>query len=52
MEPVGERPAMLIVRDLAVRPGRDSDAPGVPTGAPSTRLKDARQGSSRQGVEA
>jgi DNA-binding HxlR family transcriptional regulator len=44
MELVGERWAMLILRDLAVRPRRYSDLlaglPGIPTNVLSTRLKE------------
>jgi DNA-binding HxlR family transcriptional regulator len=47
MELVGERWAMLILRDLAVRPRRYSDLltglPGVPTNVLATRLKELEQ---------
>jgi DNA-binding HxlR family transcriptional regulator len=47
MELVGERWAMLILRDLAVRPRRYSDLltglPGIPTNVLSTRLKELEQ---------
>jgi DNA-binding HxlR family transcriptional regulator len=47
MELVGERWAMLILRDLSVRPRRYSDLlaglPGIPTNVLSTRLKELEQ---------
>ncbi|MEV6848479.1 helix-turn-helix domain-containing protein [Actinoplanes sp. NPDC051411] len=47
MELVGERWAMLILRDLAVHPRRYSDLltglPGIPTNVLSTRLKELEQ---------
>jgi DNA-binding HxlR family transcriptional regulator len=47
VELVGERWAMLILRDLAVRPRRYSDLltglPGIPTNVLSTRLKELEQ---------
>lgn len=47
LELVGERWALLIVRDLAVRPHRYTDLldglPGIPTNVLSTRLKELEQ---------
>ena len=47
LELVGERWALLIVRDLAVRPRRYTDLleglPGIPTNVLSTRLKELEQ---------
>ncbi|MFC4036109.1 winged helix-turn-helix transcriptional regulator [Streptomyces polygonati] len=47
MELVGERWALLIVRDLTVRPRRFTDLleglPGIPTNVLSTRLKELEQ---------
>ncbi|MEU8632194.1 winged helix-turn-helix transcriptional regulator [Amycolatopsis sp. NPDC048633] len=48
LELVGERWALLIVRDLSVRPRRYTDLldglPGIPTNVLSTRLKELEQG--------
>ncbi|WP_436534164.1 winged helix-turn-helix transcriptional regulator [Actinoplanes sp. HUAS TT8] len=47
LELVGERWALLVVRDLAVRPRRYTDLieglPGIPTNVLSTRLKELEQ---------
>jgi DNA-binding HxlR family transcriptional regulator len=47
LELVGERWAMLIIRDLAVRPRRYTDLldglPGIPTNVLATRLKELEQ---------
>ncbi|MGW1210696.1 winged helix-turn-helix transcriptional regulator [Streptomyces sp. NPDC002499] len=47
LELVGERWALLIIRDLAVRPQRYSDLlgglPGIPTNVLSTRLKELEE---------
>jgi DNA-binding HxlR family transcriptional regulator len=48
LELVGERWALLIVRDLSVRPRRYTDLldglPGIPTNVLATRLKELEQG--------